>query len=83
MAFNSIHQSQLSKVNGVYDKQRFVSNLAKAAFPYSILTTYENLISMTEFPKKEFFYSHLKEKHVDEDSFQTAKKYFEARLGSW
>lgn len=82
MAFNSIHQSQLSKVNGVYDKQRFVSNLAKAAFPYSILTTYENLISMTEFPKKEFFYSHLKEKHVDEDSFQTAKKYFEAYCGS-
>ena len=75
--FKSIYDSDLSKVNGCFNKQRFLNNLQKAAFPYSILTSYENLSMITEFPERDKFFSIIKGKKVEETSYQCAKEYFE------
>ena len=75
--FNTIYDSDLSEVNGKFNRQRFHDNLKKSAFPYSILSSYENLNKMTTFPSYELFYSNIKNQNVKMSEYQTAKQYFE------
>ena len=46
------------------DQVFFHDNLKKSAFPYSILSSYENLNKMTTFPSYELFYSNIKNQNV-------------------
>merc|ERR1712004_5621 len=45
--FSLIYNSDLSKVNGLFSLERFNHNLKKSAFPYQLLTNYEDLFLMT------------------------------------
>ena len=76
--FSTIHQSDLSKVEGEMDFERFERNLKKSVFPYSILTTYAELKMMKNFPSRDKFYSALKDEEVKEEDYHTAKRYFES-----
>ena len=66
----------MSTVNGIFSAERFQDNLKKAAFPYSILSSYEDLKNMVEFPSYETFYSIIKNKNVEIEEYRTAKRYF-------
>ena len=76
--FSTIHQSDLSKVEGEMNFERFERNLKKSAFPYSILTTYDELKMLKKFPNCDKFYSYLKDEEVKEEDYLTAKNYFES-----
>ena len=75
--FETISKSDMSMVNGIFCAERFQDNLKKAAFPYSILSSYEDLNNMVEFPSYEKFYSIIKNKNVEVEEYKAAKKYFE------
>ena len=75
--FSSIYSSDVSKVKGKIDKLRFFNNLKKSAFPYSILSSFDELKNRKLFPKRDMFFSHLKQKHVDETEYFVSKTYFE------
>ena len=75
--FNSIYNSDLSQVDGKFSKQRFLDNLQKAAFPYSLLSNYDDLLSIKKFPNQDKFFNVMKNKKVEESNYQTAKRYFE------
>ena len=75
--FKTISKSDMSMVNGFYSVERFQDNLKKAAFPYSILTSYVDLKNMVEFPSYETFYSIIKNKNVEIKEYEAAKQYFE------
>ena len=75
--FNTIYNSDLSEKDGKFSAQRFQDNLKKSAFPYSILSSYENLNNMTDFPVYEMFYSNIKNQNVKMSEYETAKQYFE------
>ena len=74
--FSSIYASKVSKVEGEMNRERFLDNLKKAAFPYSVLTSYQELKNMTIFPKQEMFDSVLRQEKVDETEFLLSQKYF-------
>ena len=75
--FSLIYNSDLSKVNGLFSLERFNHNLKKSAFPYQLLTNYEDLFLMTSFPKHADFFSILKGKNVDMEEYNSAKQYFD------
>ena len=75
--FPTIYSSNLSKVNGAIDMNRFLSHLEKSAFPYSILTSYTDLKNMKTFPTKDKFDSVLKKDEVNQSEYESAKGYFE------
>ena len=75
--FETISKSDMSMVNGIFCAERFQDNLKKAAFPYSVLSSYEDLKNMVEFPSYETFYSIIKNKNVEMEEYKTAKRYFE------
>ena len=75
--FSTIYSSDLSKVNGVIDMDRFLKNLEKFVFPYSLLHSYDFLKNMNFFPKKDVFDSLLQKQEIDEKEYLSAKKYFE------
>ena len=75
--FSSIYTSEVSKVEGEINRDRFLDNLKKAAFPYSILTSYKELKNMTIFPEHEIFDSILSQENVNEKEFLLSKKYFD------
>ena len=75
--FPSIYSSDVSKVKGQIDMKRFLSNLKKSAFPYSILTSYKDILNMKVFPERKMFYSILKAEHVNENEYQLSKSYFQ------
>ena len=75
--FSTIYSCNLSKVNGETDMHRFLCNLEKSAFPYSILTSYNDLKNMTQFPAEEMFDSWLKNEQINQNEYQSAKRYFE------
>ena len=75
--FETISKSDMSTVNGIFSAERFQDNLKKAAFPYSILSSYEDLKNMVEFPSYETFYSIIKNKNVEIKEYEAAKQYFE------
>ena len=74
--FSNVYASQVSKVEGEINKERFLDNLRKAAFPYSILTSYQELKDMTIFPEYEMFDSILSYEKVEESDYLLSKKYF-------
>ena len=74
--FSLIYNSDLSKEDGKFSFKRFKDNLKKSAFPYQLLTKYEDLVSMTSFPDYDSFYSILKGKNVDIKEYNAAKLYF-------
>ena len=65
----------MSTINGIFSTERFQDNLKKAAFPYSILSSYDDLKNMVEFPQYETFYSIIKNKNVEIEEYKAAKKY--------
>ena len=75
--FPTIYSSALSKVDGVTDMERFLHNLEKFAFPYSILHSYNHLKNMKSFPKKDVFDSLLQKQEIDQKEYLSAKTYFE------
>ena len=75
--FETISQSDMSTINGIFSTERFQDNLKKAAFPYSILSSYADLKNMVEFPQYETFYSIIKNKNVEIEEYKAAKLYFE------
>ena len=74
--FKTISESDMSTVDGIFNVERFQDNLKKAAFPYSILSSYNDLKNMVEFPSYETFYSIIKNKNVDIKEYEAAKQYF-------
>ena len=74
--FSLVYNSDLSKVDGEFSLQRFKDNLKKLAFPYQLLTKYDDLVSMTSFPDYESFFSILKGKNVDISEYKSAWCYF-------
>lgn len=75
--FSHVYDSELCWVGGKFSLQRFKDNLKKLAFPYQLLTKYDDLVSMTEFPSYENFFSILKGKNVDINEYNSARCYFE------
>ena len=75
--FSSIYASDISKVKEKTNDERFFNNLRKSAFPYSVLTSYEDLKNMILFPKHEIFFSILKNENVGETEYLLAKNYFQ------
>ena len=51
--------------------------LRKGIFPYEWCDSYNKLISTTEFPPHEVFYSHLKESNISDDDYQHGRKTYE------
>ena len=76
--FSLIYNSDLSHVDGKFSLQRFRDNLKKSAFPYQLLTGYEDLVMMTSFPDYDSFFSILKGKNVDIKDYNSAKTYFQS-----
>ena len=76
-SFDMVVHSQLSQLKGEFSNTRFLSNIKKSAFPYSILTSYTDLYKMTDFPEYHSFYSILKGKNVDVEDYLSAKNYFQ------
>ena len=75
--FPTIYSSDLSKVDGVTDMERFLYNLEKFVFPYSILHSYNHLKNMKYFPPKDLFDSLLQKQEIDQKEYLSAKNYFE------
>ena len=76
--FPTIYASDLSKVNGVTNMKKFLDNLEKFVFPYSILYCYNDLKIMTSFPQKDKFDTLLLQKQeIDQNEYLLAKNYFE------
>ena len=75
--FDTISKSDMSTVNGIFSVERFQDNLKKSAFPYSILSSYDDLNNMVEFPSYDKFYSIIKNKNVETKEYEAAKHYFE------
>ena len=80
--FGTIFRSDLSKIDGIFSANRFKDNLKKAAFPYSLLSSYDNLVNIVNFPKYEAFYSILKNKNVEKNDYEAAKEYFGKYCGN-
>jgi hypothetical protein len=80
--FGTIFRSDLSNVDGIFSANRFKDNLKKAAFPYSLLSSYDNLTKMIDFPNYEAFFSILKNKNVEKSEYEAAKNYFGKYCGN-
>ena len=74
--FSTIFASNISKVDGEINRDRFLNNLKKSAFPYSLLSSYQELKEITIFPDITKFDSILRQEKVNEKDYLISKKYF-------